>query len=365
MDSLASRQLWWRALFRWEPMRHAAWETFLFRLGIAWVAWQTIGGPSHWNTQTDSHGVAAWGVDFTWLGDAELAKWLVPLWGVCLVLYLLSGISLATPWRRFLDIWPCRSRVHPIVMLILRIIVLAAFGLCWAVDKIVQFFPPVISLLPPLIASWGHGTLGNSHRAIGHTTQLVTLVLLASWLAAVWAMICKLRRKPLPFDFTPPQLAADWTRQVFMSTYVVSAITKLIQSHGLWFKDAPYFSLQIVKAMGMAKYGDYGEGRDVEWFAQLMLDHPWLAKLFIGGALPLELFAFVALLNRRLALAFGIAMYLFHSSVTELMHLGFVYHKMLLLVLMVNPVWWLVHWAQLWFGGKRKTENGTPLASRL
>ncbi len=290
-------------------MRHAAWETFLFRLGIAWVAWQTIGGPSHWNTQTDPHGLAAWGVDFTWLGDAELAKWLVPLWGVCLLLYL--------------------------------------FGVV-----------PVLTLLPPLSASWGHGTLGNSHRAIGHTTQLVTLVLLASWLAALWATICKVRRKPLPFDFTPPQLAADWTRQVFISTYVVSAITKLIQSHGLWFKDAPYFSLQIVKAMGMAKYGDYGEGRDVEWFAQLMVDHPWLAKLFIGGALPLELFAFLALLNRRLALAFGIAMYLFHSTVTELMHLGFVYHKMLLLVLMVNPVWWLVQLGAAAFLRRRKTENG-------
>jgi hypothetical protein len=298
-------------------MRHAWWETLLFRIGIAWVAWQTISGPSHWNAQPTPHGLAAWGVDFTWLGNAQLAHWLVPLWGLCLALYVF-------------DFWP------------------------------------VVTLLPPLIASWGHGTLGNSHGAIGHTTQLVTLVLLASWLAALWSVICRLRGKSLPFDFTPPQLAADWTRQAFMSTYVVSAITKLIQSHGLWFKDAPYFGLQIVKAMGQAKYGDYGEGRDVTWLAQFMVDHPWFAKLLIGGALPLELFAFLAVLNRRLALFFGISLYLFHSSVTELMHLGFVYHKTLLLVLMVNPVWWLFClFTKLTENGKRKTENATPLASRL
>jgi hypothetical protein len=294
---LTPQRPWWRCflndLFSWEPVRHAAWETFLFRLGISWIAWQTICGPSHKITQPAPHGLAAWGVNFTWLGDPQLAHWLVPLWGICLLLYIC-------------DVWP------------------------------------VLTLLPPLIASFGHGTLGNSQHAIGHTTQVVTLVLLASWLAALWSAACRLRGKPLPFDFTASQLAADWTRQVFMSTYVVSAISKLIQSHGLWFQDAPYFGLQIVKAMGMAKYGDYGEGHDVTWLAQLMLDHPWVAKILIGGGLPLELCAFLAVLNRRLALVFGLALYTFHSSVSEMLHLGFVYHKALLLVLMVNPIWWLL-----------------------
>lgn len=288
---------WWRRSLRewfsWRPMRHAAWETFLFRLGIAWIAWLTIGGASHKSAQPVPHGMAAWGVDFTWLGDSHLAQWLVPLWAVCLVLYVCN-------------------------------------------------VAPVIFLLPPLIASFGHGTLGNSSGAIGHTTQLVTLVLLASWLAALWSTVCEWRGKSLPNDFTPSQLGADWTRQVFMSTYVVSAISKLIQSHGLWFQDAPYFGLQIVKALGMAKYGDYGQGNDVEWLAQFMLDHAWLSKLLIGVALPLELFAFLAVLNRRLSLVFGILLYLFHSTVTEVLHLGFVYHKALLLILMVNPLWWLV-----------------------
>jgi hypothetical protein len=295
--------------FSWRPMRHAAWETFLFRIGIAWTAWQTIGGPSQKSAQPVPHGLAAWGVDFTWLGDTHLAQWLVPLWAVCLLLYIVN-------------------------------------------------VAPVVFLLPPLIASFGHGTLGNSSGAIGHTTQLVTLVLLASWLAALWSTICRVRGKPLPNEFTPSQLSADWTRQVFMSTYVVSAISKLIQSHGLWFQDAPYFGLQIVKGLGMAKYGDNGQGNDVEWLAQFLLDHAWLAKLLIGVALPLELFAFLAVLNRRLSLVFGVLLYLFHSTVTEVLHLGFAYHKWLLLVLMVNPLWWLVQGLMRLRG--RPTTNSEP-----
>ena len=125
-------------------------------------------------------------------------------------------------------------------------------------------------------------------------------------------------------------------------TYVVSALTKLIQSHGLWFKDAPYFGLQITKALGMAKHGDYGPGRDLDWLAQFFIDHPSMAKLAIGGALPLELLAFLALRNRRSAALFGLGLFVFHSTVTEAMHLGFIYHKTLLIVLFVNPVWWLV-----------------------
>ncbi len=246
--------------------------------------------------------MAAWGMDFTWLGDTNLAHWLVPIWGICLLLYIFDIV-------------------------------------------------PVIALLPPLIASFGHGTLWNSSGSIGHTTQIITLALLSQWLAAIWVQYCQLRRKPLPNDFTAQQLAADWARQVIMSTYVVSAISKLLQSKGLWVEDAPYMGLQIMKALGMAKYGDYGPGRELEWLAQFMLEHPLLSQIAIGAALPLELFAFVGLLNRRMALFFGIGLFLFHSTITEVLHLGFVFHKILLVVLFINPVWWLAR------GIQRRTPN--------
>ncbi len=282
-----------RSLFAWEPMRHAAWETFLFRVGIAWCAWPPISRPLTFTTLPRPHGIAVW-LDVTFCGNPQIISWLSPLAGVCLLLYVLN-------------------------------------------------IAPVITLVLPLALSFAMGALLNSQGAINHTVQITTLVLLSQWLAALWCATMR-RNKPLaPGSLNNVQLAADWARQVVMSTYVVSAISKLVESGGLWFQDSRYFGLQIVKSSGMAKYGDTGPGNDVQWLAQFIFDHPWVATILLGAALPLELFSFLGVLNRRIALFFGITLYFFHSTVTEMMHLGFEYHKILLLVLFINPLWWMMH----------------------
>jgi hypothetical protein len=288
-------------------MRHARWETFLFRAGIAWCAWQTMAGPLKYASLPQPHGIASW-VDVTFAGDKETMRWVSSLVGFCLTLYA------------------CNIGV-------------------------------LFVLLPPLLVSIAMGTLENSQGAINHTSQVVTLVLLAHWLSAVWLTIRRALHSDPPGSLTTEQHAADWTRQIFISTYVVSAISKLIESHGFWLRDTPYFGLQIIKSMGMARYGDTGEGQNVQWLAQFALDHPWVFRMFLGVALPLELFAFLALLNRRLALVFGCALFAFHVVNTEVMHLGFYYHKALLVVLLINPVWWMVE-------GIKRAKGKEPSAGR-
>src|SRR5262249_34220462 len=120
-------------------------------------------------------------------------------------------------------------------------------------------------LLPPLLVSIAMGALENSQGAINHTSQVVTLALLAHWLSAMWLIVRRWFRSSPPGALTAKQHAADWTRQIFISTYVVSAISKLVESRGLWLRDTPFFGLQIIKSMGMAKYGDTGEGQNVQW----------------------------------------------------------------------------------------------------
>ncbi|MCE9520093.1 MAG: hypothetical protein K8R87_11150 [Verrucomicrobia bacterium] len=298
--------------FTYEPMRHAWWEALLFRAGIAWCAWQTLAGPLTFTSQPRPHGIAVW-FDVTVGGDPKMMAVLSPLSAVCLLLYV---FNLALP----------------------------------------------VTLLLPLFLSFTMGTLLNSQGAINHTTQIVTLVLLVQWLAALWSATGGRRKILTPNSFTDYQLAADWTRQAIMSTYVVSAISKLIESGGLWFADARYFGLQITKAAGMAKYGDTGSGHDVHWLAQAFIDHPLMATFFIAAALPLELFAFLGVLNRRLALFFGLSLFAFHSTVTEMMNLDFAFHKTLLLVLFVNPVWWVVQGTNWTMGSGRREEAQKPIS---
>jgi hypothetical protein len=115
----------------------------------------------------------------------------------------------------------------------------------------------------------------------------------------------------------------------------------LVSSGGNWLADTPYFGLQIVKSQGMAFYTHLVPADDLTWLAQYFIDHPIVAQTFIGAGLPLELFAFLALLNRRIALVYGLLLMALHYMLTEVMSLGFLYHKYLLLVLFVNPVWWV------------------------
>jgi hypothetical protein len=290
--------LWKRFLHFWfavEPMRHAWWETLSMRCIIAWATWLTLRQPSPFDQQPQPHGLAVWGVDFTWLGREELSPYLVPLWGICLLLYVANVL-------------------------------------------------PVLTLFPVLVASVGLGVLGNSQGAIGHTTQVLTVVLLAQWMAYVWAAIQPRTSLPMPRGFTRQQLAADWGRQAFAATYVVSAITKLIESRGDWISDTPYFGLQVVKSEGMGFY-DHLVPRLADssaWLGQWMVDNPMITAVILAAALPLELLAFLGLHNRRIALFFGVSLYVFHSTVTEVMQLGFLYHKLLLLALFVNPLFWVV-----------------------
>ncbi len=312
----ASTQPLWRRAWRWwlaiEPMRHAWWETLLMRGIIAWATWITLSSSSPFTSQPQPHGLAVWGADFTWIGNEALAPTLRIAWAVCLLCYV-CGIF------------------------------------------------PVLTLIPVTVASIGLGVLGNSQGAIGHATQIVTTVLIVQWLAYFWRLLQPRTRWPMPHGFDGHQLAADWSRQGVAATYVVSAISKLVESRGNWISDTPYFGLQIVKSNNMGFY-DWltprtdGFGASLgQWF----VDHPSLAVIIFGAALPLELFVFLGLNNRRIALFFGLALYVFHGTVTEMMQLGFLYHKMLLLALFINPTWWVV---QALAGLRKKIAPGTATA---
>jgi len=285
--------LWKRTYRFWlgrEPIYHAAWETLVMRIGVALVTWATIGAPAKAAGQPKPHGFAQW-FDFAWVADPSFMGWMVPVLAVMLILYCL-GVAV-----------------------------------------------PLI--LPPIIwVSVAQGTYPNGQGAIGHTTQIITLVLLAQWLASVWFMWCALRGKRLLHDYNGAQLMADWGRQMIAATYVASAVTKLWESGGTWIQDTPYFGLQVAKSTDMGYYNYLQQPDNAEWMGQFLIDNPLLAKFAIGAGLPLELFAFWALFNRRISLVYGLLLILFHSTVSEIMHLGFLYNKWLVLILFVNPLWW-------------------------
>ncbi|MBL9142485.1 MAG: hypothetical protein JNM99_02280 [Verrucomicrobiaceae bacterium] len=318
MSAFAKLCQWFHWLFlAYEPMRHARWELIIMRIALVLLVWDMHSGwtaewthpvkavqlmvenPFHWDivekSQPHPNGFGMF-MDFSFLSNDSVEGTLRVLTAISLVLY--------------------------------------AIGL-----------PGVFTLFIPLAFNVGIATLKNSQGAIGHTAQAVYLVLLSVWAASAWAWWCRRKGRGLPHEFTEGQLEADWARQALASAYVVSAISKIIFSKGAWIASTRYLPLHIVKNRDMEYYEQLKpEALNLAWLPQLMMDHQWLSATLFGIALPLELFAFWGLYNRRSAAIFGIGLIGFHESVTQLMSLSFIYNKALLLVLFVGPWWWVARW---------------------
>lgn len=305
----------WRRWIALEPFRHARWELLVMRFFFAILVWDTqTGWIAHWqdppravramveNAQTfdiryqsqpHPNGLGHF-VDFSFLSRDEIEKPLRYGMGVSLLLYVVG-------------------------------------------------VPGVVALLVPLFFSIGSATLNNSQGSIGHTAQGLHLMLLAVWLASLVGWIRRMRGGGIAVNrLSIGRLEMDWGRQALAATYVVSAITKLIKSNGLWFIEAQFFPLHLVKNLEMRYYTSLDETvRRLDWLPEVMLQHPHWCQLLFGLALPLELFVFWGLRNRRLAAIFGIGLIAFHESVTQLTMLSFIFNKALLLVFFVCPWWWL------------------------
>jgi len=199
------------------------------------------------------------------------------------------------------------------------------------------------SLAIPTLFGIAAATLNNSQGSIGHTAQGLHLVLLVLWLAGIYQRLTGRSKSWLWGGLGQGRMGMNWARQGLAAAYVVSAITKVINSQGLWFANAQYFSLHLLKNNGM----EYHDRLDpaalkMDWLPAVLMEHPLACQFLFGIALPLELLAFLGLQNRRAAALFGIGLICFHETVTLLTNLSFILNKALLLALFVSPIWWLL-----------------------
>jgi hypothetical protein len=205
---------------------------------------------------------------------------------------------------------------------------------------------PVLGLIPALFFSIVIGTLGNSQGAINHSTQMVTMILLAQWLVYLIPFQPKAQRpashwvKP---DFTVQRQAIWWSTLVIAASYVVCGLVKLVNSNGLWLYETPYLAVQLLKT-NWSHYHDTLEMPPgwLQSLIQALTAHPNLARLFFGMGLLIELGGFVILISRRWALAGGLAIIALHLSISQVMSLNFLTHIYAVLIFCVNVPSWML-----------------------
>jgi hypothetical protein len=319
---------WWRRLVADEGISHWRWEMVIMRVLMATVMFDfgtkvvalAHGDPKmtpsklvqvavipdkpyEYKTQPHPNGIAHW-VDLTFLSDPDIVRPLHAGFLAALAFYV-AGIGL------------------PVATGYLFLMLLA------------------------------HGTFHNSQGSVHHHLQVVTLVLGLQWIASLRALFrpgTGWREWWRPGDWTLDRMT-DWTRQAVVAAYVVSALSKLWLSKGLWMWKTPRFGIQLRKAMDQDYYDSLRHTTTGhEWLPEWCLDHPWMARMAFGAAVPLELFFFLALRNRRIAALYAIAMIGFHLSVSQLMSLDFRYNVQLLVIYFINvPFWfWVIgRWMRL------------------
>ena len=213
---------------------------------------------------------------------------------------------------------------------------------------------PVPAILSLLVVTVATGTLENSDGGIGHSYQIVSLILLAQLGSHVFNVFRKATTDVNGNDMgnDKGQGWQQWllpgrgmqnhaihlTKVTIAAAYVVCGIAKLIKSDFLWIHRIPFISVQITKA----NLGDYYNTLEQKTdfvttrIPQLIVEYPNLARLFFSCGLVLELTAFLALRSRRWALCIGVSLIGLHIMIDQIMSLTFWTHMFCLAIFYVN-----------------------------
>lgn len=270
-----------------------------------------------------------------------LALWkLIPL--------SLDGYAITTPngLARFFDL---RFLLNPQIFASARWCFLVAlvfyvWGVGWSIAL------PFLTLATVLV-----GTIINSNGAISHYSQIVSLVLCAQT-AAHFTNV--LRRRPKAADKNDENRLIFWSQQAIVATYLVSGLTKLFRTSGMWIIQSPKVALQIIKTTDQDYYDrlEPASRDNGEAIAHWIAHHPLLVALVLGAGLLLELTTPLALLGRTWALAYGLSLIAFHESIQRVMKLGFPFNEYLLAIYLVNVPFWI-------YLGGRFLRGARPLIS--
>jgi hypothetical protein len=283
------------------PVRSYGWEWFFMRLGLAsivmWILFEPH--PFQLGEQSAPVGLARL-IDFS--------AWFTRPSAHGVVLVLGAVLSLGYLWGRGLLWWTA--------------------GLCLLLCSVRSYF--------------------NSQGYTHHGTQLVTLCLLTQCLTLGWLRW----RKP---DVSHSSYLIYYTQGIILISYVASALTKIINSKGLWLWRSKYICVEFIKTHRL----DYHRELDPTLagdppLALWMLHHPLLTQILFAGGFFIELLAIAGLHSRKWALWTGIVIIVFHQTISRVMKLHFDNHQLLAAVFLVNLPFWI------WVAVQRKSSPLQP-----
>lgn len=141
-------------------------------------------------------------------------------------------------------------------------------------------------------------------------------------------------------SFTKKNDALQYSIQVIVGSYTLSAISKLLNSGIFWVIDGKRITLQILKSH-YQEFSDYGnktcliKGNIMVHFIE---NHQLLLYIVLFISLMLELFSMIALRNKQFSFFYGILLFLMHLGIFYIMDISILPIIVPMVIFMINPL---------------------------
>lgn len=213
----------------------------------------------------------------------------------------------------------------------------------------------------------GSRTLYNSQGYIHHGFQMVSLVLLAQTVVALWAL-WKKPREAMGFakatgvtrrGRTWWDVLGRYSQLMIIASYMIPGVIKQFKSGGEWFLNSHYIGVQVVKTHRQNYYNDLDETwarEEVPPMADFMLNRKNLSRILLGAGVGLQLLAFLALYNRLTMTFFGLTFVVFHYLNDVMFGLFFYHVEKMDWIFLVNLPFWI------WFAWTKTRQKERPIA---
>ncbi len=286
-------------------IRYAPWEWTVMRIGFAitfwfatWHTWRpwAVNIHDHYDIER-ANGLPSL-MDLSWAGQPVPTYVIAALSLVLLVIYAAGRWKLGTTWVLFL--------IQAVV-----------------------------------------GGIHSSPEGSHHATQVVALVMLGQAAWFTWERFRPRRLAESGLDSASG--AIFWSQQMICAGYVISAVSKWVNSGGgiipgaKWVNQLPNIAVQFEKNRLQAFYDNLETPISTEtnqWAIELLLNRPGLMMFFLALGFYIELLAFLTLFNRASALVVGIGLMSLHAFIFTIMNLPFYYFEAVDFLFFVNLPFW-------------------------
>lgn len=217
--------------------------------------------------------------------------------------------------------------IYPIKIFVL--IILMLFSVTYIFEYKMNATLGFLSIISVIVFSL------EESNGIMNRASLISMVFIAQWIA--YLLYHKQSNKLIANRI-------QFSIQLVVATYMLSAISKLVTSGINWVSDSQYAVLQIQKSIYYNFYDSTNLNfiLDGNQFVQYIDQHGTFFRFLFLSALIIEFTVFIALFNKKTRILYGLLLLSMHIGIFVVMDIIIPHVFIPMILLFLNPIYFLV-----------------------